>query len=94
MKGISASLTKYFYMVQVLNKRCIQRIPDLLTPSAEDPYQVLKEKFIEMYDLSNFQRAELLMALLPTTGDLQTSELMLLDCFLFLSTSMTFGCEP
>ena len=69
-------MTKYFYVVQALNERCIERIPDLLTLPSEDPYQVLKEKLIEMYDLSDFQQAKLPMALPLAAGDVHPSELM------------------
>ena len=56
--------------------RPIACILDLLTLPAEDPYMVLKTHLINMYDLSDFQRAELLMALPPVAGDMRPSELM------------------
>ena len=56
-KGVSTSLTQYFYFVQALNQRTIKCIRDLLTLPPPDLYQTLKDKFIKMYNLSNFQRA-------------------------------------
>ena len=76
-KGISASLTKYYYVVKALNKSCIKCIPYLMTPPAEDPYKVLKNKLIELYDLDNFEWAELLPhGPAPTAGDMRPSQLM------------------
>ena len=62
-KGVTVSLTKYFYVIQALRQRTINRIPDLLILPVEDPYHALKDKLVEMYNLLDYQRAELLMAL-------------------------------
>ena len=75
-RGVTASLTKYYNVVQALNESSIDRIPDLMTLPAEDPYMVLKCQLIQMYDLSDFQRAELLMALPLVVGDMHPSELI------------------
>ena len=62
-KGVTVSLTKYFYVIQALRQRTINRIPVLLILPVEDPYHALKDKLVEMYNLLDYQRAELLMAL-------------------------------
>ena len=62
-KGVKVSLIKYFYVIQALRQRTINRIPVLLILPVEDPYQALKDKLVEMYNLLDYQRAELLMAL-------------------------------
>ena len=72
-KGVTVSLTKYFYVIQALRQRTINRIPDLLILPVEDSYQALKFKLVEMYNMSNYQQAELLMLLLPAAGDVRPS---------------------
>ena len=61
--GIRTSLTKYYYVIKALPESSIERIPELLVPSADDPYSVLKNPLMELYNLSDYKRAELLMAL-------------------------------
>ena len=51
--------------------------PKLLIPPPDDPYFVLKRQLIELYDLSDYERAELLMVLPQVDGDMRPS--MLLD---------------
>ena len=75
-RGVTASLTKYYHVVQTLNESSIERIPNLLTLPTEDLYMVLKHGLIEMYDLSVYQHAEFLMALLSLTGDMHPLELV------------------
>ena len=53
------------------------RIPDLLTPPADDPYSKLKARLLELYDMNDYEKAELLNALPPVDGDMRPS--MLLD---------------
>ena len=65
--------TKYFYVIQALSQRTIHRIPDLLILPVEDSYQALKVKLVEMYNMSNYQQAELLMVLPPAAGDVRPS---------------------
>ena len=75
--GVMASLTKYYHMIKALKESSIERIPELLVPTADDPNSVLKRWLIELYDLSDYERAELLMALPQVDGDMRPS--MLLD---------------
>ena len=76
-KGVTASLTKYFYVVQSLPEKTADRIPALLqAPPRDDPYQTLKDKLMDMYELTDFQRAELLTALPPAAADVRPSELL------------------
>ena len=51
----------------------MDRIPDLLILPVEDSYQALKVKLVEMYNMSNYQQAELLMVLPPAAGDVRPS---------------------
>ena len=75
-KGVTAKLTKYFYVLTAEPEQTIERVPALLTPLAKDAYGKIKSKLVEMYDLSNYQRAKLLAALPPAACDVNPSELM------------------
>ena len=75
--GVSASLTKYYHVIKSLPENVIVRIPDLLTPPTDDPYSKLKARLLELYDMSDYEKAELLNALPPVDGDMRPS--MLLD---------------
>ena len=80
--GISSSLTKYYQVIKALLESSIERIPELLPPAA-DPYSVLKNWLMELYDLSDYQKAELLMTLPQVDGDMRPS--LLLDKMRFLT---------
>ena len=60
-----------------LPESSIERIPELLLLPADDPYSGLKNQLMELYDLSDYEKAELLMALPHVDGDMRPS--MLLD---------------
>ena len=75
-RGVTASLTKYYHMIKALQESSIEHIPKLLVPPADDPYSVLKHRLIELYDLSDYKRAELLMALPQVIGDMRPSMLL------------------
>ena len=64
-------------MIKALQKSLIERIPELLILRSEDPYLVQKRHLIDMYDLSNFERAKLLMVLPKVDDEMRLS--MLLD---------------
>ena len=64
-------------MIKALQKSLIERIPELLILQSEDPYLVQKRHLIDMYDLSNFKRAKLLMVLPQVEDEMRLS--MLLD---------------
>ena len=61
--GISSSLTKYYHVIKALPESSIKRIPELLLPLAGDLYSVLKARLMELYNLSDYEKAELLNAL-------------------------------
>ena len=71
-------MTKYYYVIKALPESSIERIPELLLPPAGDPYSVFKARLMELYDLSDYEKAELLMALPPVEGDVRPSMLL---CF-------------
>ena len=70
-------MTKYYYVIKALPESSIERIQELLVPPADNPYSVLKNQLMELYDLSDYERATLLMALPQVDGDIRPS--MLLD---------------
>ena len=69
-------MTKYYHIIKALLESSIERIPELLIPPADDPYSVLKDRLMELYDLSDYKRAELLMALPQVDGDMRPSLLL------------------
>ena len=60
--SVTASLTKYYHTIKALQESSIEHIPKLLVLPIDNPYLVLKRRLIELYDLSDYERAELLMA--------------------------------
>ena len=87
--GVSASLTKYYHVIKSLPENVIVRIPDLLTPPTDDPYSKLKARLLELYDMSDYEKAELLNALPPVDGDMRPS--MLLDRMRALTPTNIFA---
>ena len=57
-------------MIKALQESSIERIPELLVLPTEDPYLVLKCPLIELYNLSDYEMAELLMALPQVNSDM------------------------
>ena len=74
--GVTMSLTKYYHVIKALQESSIKLIPGLLVPQADDPNSVLKRWLIELYDLSDYERAELLMALPQVNRDIRPSMLL------------------
>ena len=68
--GVTMSLTKSYNMIKALEESSIERIPELLVPPADDPYSVLKHRLIGLFDLSDYERAELLMVLPQVDSDM------------------------
>ena len=64
------SLIKSYNMIKALEESSIERIPELLVPPADDPYSVLKHRLIGLFDLSDYERAELLMVLPQVDSDM------------------------
>ena len=54
-------------MIKSLQESSNEGIPELLILPADDPYSVLKRQLIELYNLSNYKRAELLMPQVEST---------------------------
>ena len=69
-------MTKYYHVIKALQESSIEHIPELLVPPADDPYSALKRLLMELYDLSDYERAELLMALPQGDGDIRPSVLL------------------
>ena len=63
-------------MIKSLQESSNEGIPELLILPADDPYSVLKRRFIDLYNLSDYERAELLMALPQVDGDMPPSMLL------------------
>ena len=57
-------------------QRELHRVHPWSDPASRGPYRFLKNKLIEMYNLGDFTRAELLRALSTAAGDMHPSELM------------------
>ena len=64
-------------MIKALQESCIEHIPELFVPPADDPYSILKRRLIELCDLSDYEKAELFMVLPQVDGDMRPT--MLLD---------------
>ena len=70
------SKTKFVHAVAVLSQEVASQILDLIrAPPAKDPYEVLRECFITLYTLNDYQRFQALVSL-PLSGDQKPSHLM------------------
>ena len=64
VRGVTSSLTKFFYCVEALNHADAAQVVGLIEfPPEENPYESLKECLTELYTLNPFQRHQALMAL-------------------------------
>lgn len=92
VRNITASQTKFYHTVASLDQETAQRVVDLLeNPPAGDPYKSLKDRLLETFALSEYERGQRLLGW-PILGDDKPSVLMdrmlaFLDghppCFLF-----------
>ena len=93
LRHVVADETKYYYVVAALNQSTAQRLVDFLSaPPAADKYTAIKERLLEIFGLSECDRAARLLNM-PPLGDRKPSALMdemlaLLgrhqSCFLFI----------
>ena len=73
---IGSISTKFYHAVAVLPQEVASQILDLIrAPPAKDPYEVLRECFITLYTLNDYQRFQALVSL-PLSGDQKPSHLM------------------
>ena len=76
VRNITADDTKYYYVVAALSSSTASRALSLLqAPPAEDKYNELKSHLLQVYELSDAERASRLFAL-HGLGDSKPSELM------------------
>ena len=63
-RGMTTSLTKFYYCVGALNRADAAQVVDLIKfPPEEEPHESLKERLTELCTLNPFQRCKALMAL-------------------------------
>lgn len=75
-KGITASITKYYYVIQAFSQEMSRQFYDLLrTPPPGTPYETLKTRVLKHYSMTDYQRFESIMAL-PFSPDERPSNLM------------------
>ena len=76
-RAITASLTKYHYVVSSLTQEAASRVMGLVeaVPSGNSPYEVLKEALMSAFTLSEYQRAEAI-AQLPPLGEQKPTQLL------------------
>ena len=76
LHGISASDTKYFYVLAALNHKTAKRMLDFIShPPAEYKYEEFKDWLIATFRLSRWERASRLLHFLPQ-GDSKPSALV------------------
>lgn len=76
-RGVTASLTKYHYVVAALTMEAAGRVMGLVetVPRGDDPYYILKEALLSAFSLSDYQRAEAIYSL-PPLGHRRPSQLL------------------
>ena len=76
LRKIAADDTKYFYVLSALDQATASRLKDFISnPPAEDKYEALRARLVETFDLSEPERASLLLHFRPL-GDTRPSALM------------------
>ena len=76
LRKIAADDTKYFYVLSALDQATASRLKDFISnPPQEDKYEELKARLVETFDLSEPERASLLLHFRPL-GDAKPSTLM------------------
>ena len=76
IRSITVSKTKLYHMVAFLPQEVAFQILDLIqAPPPGDPYEVLRERFIRLYSLNDYQRFAALVSL-PLNGDQKPLHLM------------------
>ena len=88
LRKIVAGETKYFYVLSSLDQATASRLKDFISnPPEADKYEALRARLVETFDLSEPERASLLLHFRPLGDTLMDEMLALLDdhppCFLF-----------
>ncbi|CAL9696567.1 unnamed protein product [Knipowitschia caucasica] len=76
LRGITTDDTKYFHVVAALDSATTRRLMGLLRdPPAANKYEALKRALLQLYQLSDMERADRLLSL-TGLGDSKPTELM------------------
>ena len=76
LRGITQDVTRYFHVVAALDASTTTRVMRLLeSPPANDKYPALKALLLQLYELSELEKADRLLSL-NGLGDCKPSELM------------------
>ena len=76
LKGVTVSLTKFYYCVSAFNQETANQVLDLIkSPPSSEPYEALKQRLLKLFALDDFQRYEAISSL-PLSGDMKPSKLM------------------
>ncbi|CAB4045610.1 Hypothetical predicted protein [Paramuricea clavata] len=77
LRNITDDCTKYHHIVQALPEEVSDEVADILEdpPEKGEMFQTLKSRLVEAFQLTSYQRAELLLSL-PGLGDKRPSKLM------------------
>jgi len=72
LKGVTASLTKFYYCVSSFNQETANQVLDLIkSPPSSEPYEALQNQLLKLFA----QRYEAISNL-PLSGDMKPSKLM------------------
>ena len=75
-RGITSSITKYYYCIQSFNQELSAQFSDIVgSPPPSEPYETLKARVLRQYTLTNFQRVEAMLNL-PLSSDERPSTLV------------------
>ena len=76
LKGVTTSLTKFYYCVSSFNQETANQVLDLIkSPPSSEPYEALKKRLLRLFALDDFQHYEAISSL-PLSGDMKPSKLM------------------
>ena len=76
IRNIKTQETKFHYVVASLDQDTATRVLDILEDiPSDDPYQALKDRLLDSFQLSEYERASALLHL-PPMGDQKPSQLM------------------
>ena len=76
LRKIVSDDTKYYYILSALDQSTASRLKDFISnPPEEDKYDALKDRLLETFDLSEPERASMLLHFRPL-GDTKPSALM------------------
>ncbi|KRX57484.1 hypothetical protein T09_14996 [Trichinella sp. T9] len=75
LRHVSASLTKYYYVIASLPDSVASDVDDLLEPAGDAPYETLKRRLLERYGGSDDDRFNALMNS-ALAGDTKPSQLL------------------